>query len=224
MNYKHTTIRVFVNKKGEYGNPVGIIVDLQKNISKERRQAISTKLGFSESVFINQLDPVRVNIFNPQREVSFAGHAMVGTAWFIRIKLNLEANYIECLGGRIKTWQKNDLTWIQAKMSAMPPWQYEELKGANEVESYPTDKAESKEHTIVWSWQDKDNSIIRARTFAPDWGIPEDEANGSGSMKLASMLKSKIQVIHGKGSVIYANPVTANLIEVGGRLKEDKVL
>lgn len=57
---------------------------------------------------------------------------------------------------------------------------------------------------------DKNTGIVRARTFSPDWGIPEDEANGSGAMKLAMVLK---------GSVIYANPIAAGLIELGGQVK-----
>ena len=220
MDCKHQTFRVFVNDNGDYGNPVGIIVDLENKITKKKRQSISTKIGFSESVFINQLNPIKVSIFNPQKEVSFAGHAMVGTAWFVKNKLDLKVNFIECIGGRIKAWQDDGFTWIQTKISALPPWQYEKLKSVQEVENYPVKKAKLKKHTVVWSWLDKDKSIIRARTFAPDWGISEDEANGSGSVKLASMLKLKIKVIHGKGSVIYTNPVASELVEVGGRVKK----
>jgi len=220
MDCKHQTFRVFVNNNGDCGNPVGIIVDLENKISKKKRQSISTKISFSESVFINQLDPVKVSISNPKREVPFAGHAMVGTAWFVKNKLDLKVNSIECLGGHIKARQASGLTFIQAKMSTMPPWQYEKLKSVQEVENYPPNKAKLKEHTVVWSWIDKSVKTVRARTFAPDWGILEDEANGSGSMKLASMLKSKIKVIHGKGSVIYANPMVSELVEVGGRVKQ----
>ncbi len=224
MNYKYQTLRVFINDNGDYGNPVGIIVDLENKLTKEERQTLSTTIGFSESVFINQLDPVKVSIFNPQREVPFAGHAMVGAAWFIRKNYDLKSNFIDCLGGRIKTWQDDGLTWIQAKLSSMPPWQYEQLESPKEVENYPTNKAKSKEHAFVWSWLDKDKRIVRARTFAPDWGIPEDEANGSGSMKLSSDLKLGIKIIHGKGSVIYANPLNTEFVEVGGMVKEDKTL
>lgn len=76
------------------------------------------------------------------------------------------------------------------------------------------------EHTFAWAWINEDKGLIRARTFAPDWGIPEDEANGSGSMQLASILERKIEVIHGKGSIIYAKPEKSHFADVGGRVVE----
>ena len=213
-------LRVFVNENNKFGNHVGIIIDVENNINKHKRQTIATKLGFSESVFINKLNPASVSIFNPQREISFAGHAMVGAAWFLKQFHNQKINFIDCAGGRIKTWEVNGFTWIQAGLSSMPPWQFEQLKDIVAVETFPTKKALLKKHTFVWAWQDKNKGIIRARTFAPDWGIPEDEANGSGAMKLSAKLRSKITVIHGQGSVIYANFAGAGLVEVGGRVAE----
>lgn len=52
-----------------------------------------------------------------------------------------------------------------------------------------------------------------------DWGIPEDEANGSGSMKLAHMLNRELTVHHGKGSIVYAKPFDQYVAIVGGRVK-----
>jgi predicted PhzF superfamily epimerase YddE/YHI9 len=60
--------------------------------------------------------------------------------------------------------------------------------------------------------------MIRARTFAADWGIPEDEANGSGAMRLASTLGKTLEIHHGKGSVIYARRANERFAEVGGRV------
>ena len=140
--------------------------------------------------------------------------------WFLKQFHNQKINFIDCAGGRIKTWEVNGFTWIQAGLSSMPPWQFEQLKDIVAVETFPTKKALLKKHTFVWAWQDKNKGIIRARTFAPDWGIPEDEANGSGAMKLSAKLRSKITVIHGQGSVIYANFAGAGLVEVGGRVAE----
>jgi predicted PhzF superfamily epimerase YddE/YHI9 len=61
--------------------------------------------------------------------------------------------------------------------------------------------------------------LIRARTFAPAWGIVEDEANGSGAMKLASNLQKPLKLIHGKGSIIFVKPAGDNQIQVGGQVR-----
>ena len=71
-------------------------------------------------------------------------------------------------------------------------------------------------HTVVWSWMDISRGLVRARTFAPDWGIPEDQANGSGSMLLASKLDRKLEIHHGDGSIIFAKPIDKVSAEVGG--------
>lgn len=212
------TLRVFVNGDGKFGNPVGVILDEGEKIDSKERQRIATRLGFSESVFINKLETGNVSIFNPQIEVPFAGHAMLGTAWFISKLRNHPIDSLKCSGGSIKTWREKDQTWIRASLTMLPPWQYEQLKNAVEVENLPPIATLSMVHTFVWAWLDEKKGLVRARTFASDWGIPEDEANGSGSMKLAATLGRSIEVIHGKGSIIYAKPWKSDFADVGGRV------
>ncbi len=215
------TLRVFVDEQGNFGNPVGVILDEGNRIDKKERQRITTELGFSESVFINNLDTGNVSIFNPRKEVPFAGHAMVGTAWFINKTRNPPLDSLTCLGGFIKTWRDNDKTWIRAALSMMPEWNYEQQKNVTDVAHLSPQIALSKKHIFVWAWVDENRGLIRARTFARDWGIPEDEANGSGSMRLAATLGRNIEIRHGKGSIIHAKPWKSDFADLGGRVKED---
>ncbi|MDP1721835.1 MAG: PhzF family phenazine biosynthesis protein [Candidatus Gottesmanbacteria bacterium] len=209
-----------MNQDNKFGNPVGVILDEGNQIDTKERQRIATQLGFSESVFINNLRTGKVSIFNPREEVPFAGHAMVGTAWFINKTRNPSLDCLTCAGSVIKTWRDMEFTWIRANLDMMPPWQYEQLKNATEVEHFSSKIALSKKHTFVWAWIDERKGLIRARTFAPDWGTPEDEGNGSGSMKLAATLGRSIEIMHGKGSIIYAKPWESDFADVGGRVKE----
>jgi len=214
-------LRVFVNDKNEFGNPVGIIVDEKHEISFSERQSLATQLGFSESVFINNIAIGNVSIFNPKSEVDFAGQALIGAAYFITNILKKQVKYLECNAGRIATWRENDCTWIGADLKKTPPWNHEQLQDASQVSEISISQTKSKKHTIIWSWISPEKGIIRARTFAPDWGITEDEANGSGSMQLASLLGQKLEIHHGKGSVIFAKPGKTGFAQVGGRVKED---
>ena len=104
----------------------------------------------------------------------------------------------------------------------MPPWQYEQRKNAAEIDTLSPTEFSSKKHVFVWAWIDKTNGLIRARTFAQDWGIPEDEANGSGAMMLAATLGRSVEILHGKGSVIYARPQNAGFADLGGQVIEEK--
>lgn len=199
-------LKVFTNEKGEFGNPVGIIVDTENKIDNKNRQQMAIDSGFSEIVFINNIETKDVSIFSPTRQIPFAGHALVGTSYYFNNVLNTPTVEIISMGKVIKSWQENNLTFVEADLSILPNWNFKEYKTPEEIEQITIQDASILEHTLVWSWVDKENGIVWARTFASDWDIPEDEANGSGSMKLASLVGGKLTVRHGKGSVIHATP------------------
>jgi len=214
-------LRVFTDSAGSFGNSVSAILDEGKRISDTERQAITRKFGHDETVFVNDLTRADVSIFNPQKEVPFAGHAMVGTAWLLAKLSGKPVSVIRCLGGEIKVWQDGELTWIRASLGMMPPWHLLQLEDVDVIERITPEEARAMEHSMVWGWIDEAGGLIRARTFAGDWDIPEVEANGSGSMMLAAMLKRDIEIRHGKGSVIFAKPADNNCADIGGRVVED---
>lgn len=213
-------LQVFVNENREYGNAVGIIIDEKRKSNLHLRQQISNKLGFSETVYINDIDTGEVNIFNPVQDVDFSGHALIGTAYYIHTILQKSISSLQCKIGKIDIWEENNLSWVRASLDGTPPWIIKQLNNASEVDQISQSDIPSN-HTMVWSWKDESKGIIRARTFAPDWGIPEDEANGSGSMQLASILHRSLEIHHGKGSVIYAKSAGNGVSDVGGRVKEN---
>lgn len=207
-------LNVFTNEKGEFGNPVGIIVDTENKIDDKKRQQMAIDSEFSEIVFINNLETKDVSIFSPTRQIPFAGHALVGTSYFFNTVLNLPTTEIISMDKIIKSWQKNNLTFVEADLSILPNWNFKEYKTPEEIEQITIQESSDLKHTLVWSWIDKEKGIIRARTFASDWDITEDEANGSGAMKLASILNRNLIIHHGKGSVIHSTPNS-----VGGLVK-----
>jgi predicted PhzF superfamily epimerase YddE/YHI9 len=212
-------LKVFTNEKGEYGNSVGIVVDIENKIDRNERQKIATASGFSEVVFVNSVEKTSISIYSPQNEIAFAGHAIIGAAYFFNHEYDLSVTKITTMANVIETWQENNLTWIKSNVDILPNWNYEQLENAELVEKLTLEETIDKDHVVIWAWIDKDNGLIRARTFASDWGIPEDEANGSGSMKLATSLGREITIIHGQGSVIHAHPDKGSMASVGGRVK-----
>ena len=214
--------RVFCNQDGNHGNPVGVIFDLEQKLSTEQRQEISTESGFSECVFVNSLDVCSVNIFSPQREVPFAGHAVLGTVFAINDKYNLTPKFLKGIAGDIAVWKENDLTWVRSELQNTPAWWHEKVESVEVLETLDGPQSHNQTHTQLWAWIDETSGLVRARTFAPAWGIPEDEANGSGSMRLAATLDKKLKIIHGKGSVIYARHTSPGTAEVGGQVTFEK--
>jgi len=196
------------------------VVDEKGELSLPERQKITTQSGFSECVFVNDLNKASISIFNPQSEIDFSGHALIGVAYFLNHILNKNIKHINSRVGKIKTWQEGELTWISALLKNTPPWNFTQLKTADEVERLSAEEMKNNKHVFVWSWLNEEKGVVRARTFASDWGIPEDEANGSGSMQLAVSLGRKLEIRHGKGSVIYTGLVKKDLVDLGGRVKD----
>lgn len=210
------TLKVFTNDEGEFGNPVGVVVDIEQKINSSDRQMIATDSGYSEIVFVDNVKDGHVSIYTPVHQIPFAGHALVGIAYFLKQKYDFKLTRLISMNSEISIWTTEKTAWVSGSLSILPKWNFEQLDSYDDVERTTLDQTTNKAHTFLWAWLDESKGLIRARTFANDWGIPEDEANGSGSMRLASNLNKEITIIHGKGSVIHARPSINGTAEVGG--------
>jgi len=75
-------LRVFTDRDGSGGNPLGVVLD-GAAVPDGDRQGFAAELGFSETVFVDDPELGEVRIFTPGTEVAFAGHPSVGTAWLL---------------------------------------------------------------------------------------------------------------------------------------------
>lgn len=75
-------LKVFVGGDGAGGNPLGVFLD-GASVPEAARQPIAKRLGFSETVFVDDRSTGELRIFTPETELPFAGHPLVGTAWLL---------------------------------------------------------------------------------------------------------------------------------------------
>ena len=89
------------------GNQLAVVTG-GEGLSVETMQQIAAEMNYSETVFADTVPEqdggYRVRIFTPVREIAFAGHPIVGTAWVIRrhfafgelnaVRLNLSVGQI----------------------------------------------------------------------------------------------------------------------------------
>ncbi|HUD45165.1 MAG TPA: PhzF family phenazine biosynthesis protein [Patescibacteria group bacterium] len=221
-NIKAYILHVFTDKTGNFGDKASVVIDEGKQISDIKRQIITRKLDTGETIFINNLTTANISVMHSQGEIDFAGVGLLGTAWLLTKLRKKATKALYGRGGKINTWQEVEITWVRADISTMPLWHHKQLESVKAVESITLPETTNMEHTMVWAWIDENKGLIRARTFAKDWEIPEAEGNGSGAMLLANMLKRAIEIKHGKGSIIYAKPEENGLVDLGGRVEEDK--
>lgn len=71
------------------GNPLAVVIG--GDLSDETMQQVAAETNYSETTFVSPThEPdggYRVRIFTPAREIAFAGHPILGTAWVVRHRL-----------------------------------------------------------------------------------------------------------------------------------------
>jgi predicted PhzF superfamily epimerase YddE/YHI9 len=214
-------VRVLCNDKSEFGEAHAVIVEQTRAINPKERQAIAARLGFDETIFINDLATGNVSFFDTTKEVPFAGTAALAAAWFVNKQSDKPVENLICGNKSILTWREDGLTWIATKFDTMPSWNVVQYDSPELINAITSSEAKVLEHTLAWAWEDESKGLIRARTLASDWDIPEVEANGSGSMMLAASLGQSLRIQHGKGSVILAKPCPDSMVAIGGKVVGD---
>lgn len=106
------------------GNPVGVFFNAD-NLTAEQMQKISKWMNLSECTFI--LKPshpdadYRVRIFNPESEMSFAGHPTLGTAHAIleSVLIPKKKNRLvqECKAGLVNVYIENEICYFSLPKS-----------------------------------------------------------------------------------------------------------
>ncbi len=212
-NLTMQTLKVFCTHKGEFGDSTGFIVDEKQEFYAKKRQKIAKDSGFDEIAFVDDVARGKISIYNPIKEIAFAGQIVVGAAWFWRNILLKPLDQIICRDFTVEVGSDKNSAWAIAPINNMPPWDivYEEDSEKMEQMNPP-----EVEHTMIWSWQNRAKGVVQARTFAPDWGIPEAEVNGSGSILLAEQLGRKLIVNHGAGSIIGVEPLSDDFCRLSG--------
>jgi len=213
-------LRVFTGEDGEWGNPLGVFLD-GAEVPAERRQAVASELGFSETVFVDDRASGACRIFTPGSELGFAGHPSVGTAWL----LAREGERVEALrppAGEVAVRLEGERTFVAARADWSPPWEMIEFESAAEVEALDGPPGGREDEIYIWAWADEAAGLVRSRCYALEDGVGEDEATGSAALMLATELDRPLRIRQGRGSLLDARPLGDGRAEVGGRVVLDE--
>ncbi len=208
-------LRVFVDEEGEWGNPLGVFLD-GAEVPEAERQRVAADLGYSETVFLDDAGRGALTIFTPAAEISFAGHPLVGTAWLLA-RVGRPPALLRPAAGEAGVRIEGESAFIEGRgdwsafhaVELADPAQVDELREAPEGTGGDV---------YAWAWIDEPAGTVRARSFAPDFGIPEDEATGSAALGLAVKLRRELTIHQGRGSMLSARALGGGRGEVGGRV------
>ncbi|HEY3001572.1 MAG TPA: PhzF family phenazine biosynthesis protein [Kribbellaceae bacterium] len=210
-------VRVFADEHGDFGNRLGLIDG--GAVPDDRRQAVARELGFSETVFIDDPATGRIRLFTPGRELPFAGHPMVGTAWWLREQGHDLAS-LNPPAGEVTVTYDGDITRIRGHLDWVAPFVWHDLDDAAAVEALdPASFADA--HHYAWAWIDEAAGRVRSRMFAPAVGVREDEATGMAAVALTVRLERDLDVTQGRGSRLSTTSEGDGWATVGGRVVPD---
>jgi predicted PhzF superfamily epimerase YddE/YHI9 len=213
-------LRVFTDPAGRHGNPLGVFLE-GGAVPESRRQAVAAWLDYSETIFVESAERGRIRIFTPEKELPFAGHPSVGSAWLLA-RESAPVSSLEEAAGTVPVRHEGELTWIAGRPEWAPSLRMEQLGSVGEVEAF--DSGGGLRDRYCWAWEDEETGAVRARAFFPSLGIAEDEATGSAALVLCARLARPIEIRQGRGSQLLARPIDGGMVEVGGRCILDEVL
>jgi predicted PhzF superfamily epimerase YddE/YHI9 len=214
-------LRVFVGPDGRGGNPLGVVLD-GAAVAEDRRQAVAAALGFSETVFVDDMATGRIRIFTPAAELGFAGHPTVGTSWLLR-SLGRDPGRLLVPAGEVATWDEDGLGWIRARAAWVHEMQRVQYPTAADVEVLAGSPPGASGSYYAWAWIDEAAGILRSRYFVPHLGIGEDEATGAAAVVMGDAVGRPLEIRQGTGSVLHVRPGPDGTVEVGGRVERVEV-
>ena len=95
------------------GNQLAVVRDCAQ-LDAATMQAVAREMNFSETTFVveEHTDEAKVRIFTPDRELPFAGHPTLGTAWVLGRERNEYA--LDLPAGRVRvTFEADDIVWME---------------------------------------------------------------------------------------------------------------
>ncbi|MFB7917639.1 PhzF family phenazine biosynthesis protein [Streptomyces sp. NPDC056061] len=209
-------LRVFCGPDGRHGNPLGVVRDGRAYPDDTSRQELTCRLGFSETVFVDDPERGHVDIHTPGLRLPFAGHPLVGTAWLLDLEI------LELPVGEVFARQDGEFTWIGARPEWVPPRTLERYASVAEIEAL-TGPPPGEGWLYVWAWEDEAAGRVRARAFprrgGEAGGIVEDEATGAAALLLSARLGRALDITQGRGSQILTAPAPDGTVEIGGRVR-----
>jgi predicted PhzF superfamily epimerase YddE/YHI9 len=224
MSVDVVVLRVFTDREGNFGNPLGVVN--AATVEPGQHQRIAAELGYSETVFVDLPEAgsasAHARIYTPVTELPFAGHPTVGAAWWLH-HIGAPIRTLQVPAGVVQVRYDNDLTWVSARSDWAPDFAIHELESLEDLAAArPSDFSDDAAH-YLWAWIDQSAGALRSRLFAAILGVPEDEATGSAAVRITDYLGRDLSIIQGRGSVIDTVWSPQGWGQVAGRVVNDGV-
>ena len=183
-------------------------------------------MGYSETIFIDVPErgasTAHARIYTPATELPFAGHPTVGASWWLRDR-GTPVNTLQVPAGIVQVTYEDDLTAVSARAEWAPEFAIYDLESTDELFAADPDAYPDDVQNYLWTWSDRDQGVLRARMFAANLGVPEDEATGAAAVRITDYLSRDLTIVQGKGSVIHTRWSPEGWVRIAGRVMSDGI-
>ncbi|MGD9620374.1 MAG: PhzF family phenazine biosynthesis protein [Mycolicibacterium sp.] len=215
-------LRVFTDRDGRFGNPLGVVD--AATVGPPDRQRIATELGYSETIFVTVPDAgsstAHAHIHTPTTELPFAGHPTVGASWWL-MNQGKPVKTLQVPAGIVPVSYDDQLTSVSARAEWAPDFSIHNLGTVDDLSAADPDEYADDAQHYLWTWLDEPAGTIRARVFAPNLGVPEDEATGAAAVRMTEHLSRDLTIVQGRGSIIETTWSADGWVRVAGRVVDD---
>ncbi|WP_343575120.1 PhzF family phenazine biosynthesis protein [Mycobacterium sp.] len=224
MSADVTVLRVFTDARGNFGNPLGVVD--AATVQPDQHQRIARQLGYSETIFVNLpaagSTTAEARIYTPATELAFAGHPTVGASWWLQ-SVGTPIHTLQVPAGLVQVSYDDDITTISARSDWSPEFAIHDLHSVDGLATAdPADYSDDVAH-YLWAWVDETAGSLRARMFAPNLGVAEDEATGSAAVRITDYLSRDLHITQGQGSIIDTTWSPQGWVRIGGRVVNEGV-
>jgi predicted PhzF superfamily epimerase YddE/YHI9 len=224
MGFDITVLRVFTDSEGNFGNPLGVVD--ASTVELRQHQPLATQLGYSETVFVDVPSAgsatAHARIYTPLTELPFAGHPTIGASWWLRAK-GTPIRTLQVPAGIVQVSYDDDITAISARADWAPEFAIHDLGSLDDLTAADAADFPDDVPHYLWAWIDEPAGSLRARMFAANLGVPEDEATGSAAVRITDYLSRDLTITQGKGSIIETTWSPQGWVRVAGRVVSDGV-
>src|SRR6266540_1585309 len=209
MQRRYITVDVFTDRAFG-GNPLAVVLDAG-GLSTEQMQAVATEFNYSETTFVlPPADPAhdaQVRIFTVNRELPFAGHPNVGTAFVLatlaakpptrmsHLGVEQAAACLSLSAGDIKTDRHAPqiisvgLSFLAVEVASREALRRARPDAAAFAKTFPCDGSDAVYFYTREVPASEKPCELQARMFHPGAsGLSEDPATGSATAACAALL------------------------------------